>query len=200
MERYTDVQSTTAKLYSNLITPFSVAGVVSVVFSWFSPIGTGPIMTPISSAAVGILTLCIAPFVPVAYSARMGRTDLDVSDVSKRAPLYVPGLVSYAAGALVFLALKNEIMFVIAFAYVCVTLATFLITLVWKISAHTAGIAGPTTALLFVFGTWILPLYVLSILMIWSRVKLRAHTLTQAVAGIVVAITITSLVYAVFYP
>ena len=199
LKQYTHVDSTTAKLYSNLITPFTVAAAVSVVFSWFSPIGTGPVMTPLSSAAIGILTLCIAPFVPVAYSARTGRTDLDVSDVSKRAPLYVPGLVSYAAGALVFFTLNNEIMFLIALAYVCVTLATFLITLVWKISAHTAGIAGPTTALVFVFGTRILPLYALSILMIWSRVKLRAHTLTQAVAGIVVAITITSLVYAVFY-
>ena len=199
LKQYTHVDSTTAKLYSNLITPFTVAAAVSVVFSWFSPIGTGPVMTPLSSAAIGILTLCIAPFVPVAYSARTGRTDLDVSDVSKRAPLYVPGLVSYAAGALVFFTLNNEIMFPIALAYVCVTLATFLITLVWKISAHTAGIAGPTTALVFVFGTRILPLYALSILMIWSRVKLRAHTLTQAVAGIVVAITITSLVYAVFY-
>jgi len=136
---------------------------------------------------------------PVVYSARVGKTDLDVSDVSKRAPLYIPGLVSYAVGALVFLSLKNEIMFVIAFAYVCVTLATFLITFVWKISAHTAGIAGPTTALVFVFGTWILPLYVLSILMIWSRVKLGAHTLIQAVAGIVVAVTITGLAYAVLY-
>jgi len=199
LKRQTHVESTTAKIYSNLMTPFSVASAVSVVFSWFSPIGTGPIMTPFSSAAVGILTLCIAPFVPVIYSARVGRTDLDVSDVSKRVPLYVPGLASYAAGALVFLALKNEIMFLIAFAYVCVTLATFLITFVWKISAHTAGIAGPTTALVFVFGTWILPLYVLSILMIWSRVKLGAHTLIQAVAGIVVAVTITGVVYAALY-
>ncbi len=199
-KRYTAVESTTAKLYSNLITPFSVAVAVSIVFSWFSPIGVGPIMSPSSSALIGMLTLCLAPFLPVAYSARTGRTDLDVSDVSKRAPLYVPGIVSYVGAALVFLTLDNKIMFVIAFAYVCVTLATFLITLVWKISAHTAGIAGPTTALVFVFGLWVLPLYVLSILMIWSRVKLRAHTPTQAVAGIVVAITITSLVYAVFYP
>ena len=199
MKQYTHVGSTTAKLYSNLMTPFTVAAAVSVVFSWFSPIGTGPIMTSSSSAAVGILTLGVAPFVPVAYSARMGRTDLDVSDVSKRAPLYVPGLVSHAAGALVFLSLKNKIMFVIAFAYLCVTLATFLITFAWKISAHTAGIAGPTTALVFVFGTWILPLYLLSILMIWSRLKLRAHTLTQAVAGTVVAVTITGLVYALLY-
>ena len=200
LERYTTAESRTAKLYSNLVTPFSVAAAISVGFSCFSPIGVGTIMSPLSSAFIGILTLSLAPFLPVAYSARTGRTDLDVSDVSKRAPLYVPGIVSYVGAALVFLTLNNKIMFVIAFAYVCVTLATFLITLAWKISAHTAGIAGPTTALVFVFGLSLLPLYVLSILMVWSRVKLRAHTPTQAVAGIVVAITITSLVCTVFYP
>lgn len=156
-------------------------------------------MTALSSASIGILALCLGPFAPVAYSARTGRTDLDVSDVNKRGPLYVPGLVSYAAGALVFLALNNKIMFVIALAYLCVASATLIITLVWKISAHTAGIAGPTTALVFVFGAWVLPLYLLSIVMIWSRAKLRAHTLAQAVAGTLVAIVITGLVYVAFY-
>lgn len=133
VKQYTHVESTTAKLYSSLMTPFTVAAAVSVVFSWFSPIGTGPIMTPSSSAAVGMLTLCIAPFVPVAYSARVGRTDLDVSDVSKRAPLYVPGLVSHAAGALVFLSLKNEMMFVIAFAVAGIVVAVTITGLVYAV-------------------------------------------------------------------
>lgn len=199
MKKHMDLQSTTAKLLSILITPFSAAAVISVVFSWFSPIGVGPMMSALSSALIGILTLCVVPFLPVAYSARTGRTDLDVSDVSKRAPLYVPGLVSYAGAAAAFWTLENKIMFVMALAYLCVGVATFLVTLVWKISAHTAGIAGPTTALVIVFGPWIWPLYAVSILMIWSRVRLRAHTLTQAMAGLLVAIAITSLVFAVFY-
>lgn len=194
-----DLPGRTAKLLSNLLTPFSVAAAISIVFSWFSPIGLGPTMTDLSSASIGILALCVGPFMPVAYSARTGRTDLDVSDASKRGPLYVPGLVSYAGGALVFLALNNKIMFVIALAYLCVASATFLITLAWKISAHTAGVAGPTTALVFVYGAWVLPLYLLSIVMVWSRVKLRAHTLSQAMAGMLVAIAITGLVYMVFY-
>lgn len=85
-------------------------------------------------------------------------------------------------------------------AYLCVASATFVITVLWKISAHTAGIAGPSTALVFVFGACALPLYLLAILMVWSRVKLGAHTLDQAVAGVIVAIGIASLVYYVFYP
>jgi membrane-associated phospholipid phosphatase len=90
-------------------------------------------------------------------------------------------------------------MFVIALAYLCVASTTSVITLVWKISAHTAGVAGPVTALVFVFGHWLLSLHVLSVMMVWSRVKLRAHTLTQAVAGVLVAIAVTSCVYFLFY-
>ena len=188
-----------AGLFSKVFTPFSMAAIVSVAFSWFSPNGIGPVMTPLSSAAIGILTLCVAPFVPVAYSARSGRTDLDISDVKKRAPLYGIGLVGYALGTAAFYAFNNRLMFLMGLAYLCVGSAMFLITLLWKISAHTAGIAGPTTALVLVFGAWIVPLYALSILMVWSRVKLRAHTLSQAISGMIVAITITILVFSAYY-
>lgn len=188
-----------AEIFSKVFTPFSVAAIISIAFSWFSPIGVGPLMSPFSSALVGIVTLCVAPFLPVLHSTMTGRTDLDVSDVTKRAPLYGLGLIGYAIGIAAYLFLNNRLMFVMALAYLCVGLAVCLITLAWKISAHTAGMAGPTTALLFVFGAWTIPLFVLSIFMVWSRVKLHAHTLNQAVAGLIVAITITSIVYSVFY-
>jgi len=189
-----------AKVFSDLFTPFGVAAIISIVFSWFSPIGIGPFMTPLSSALLGILTLCVGPFIPVLRSARSGRTDLDVSDVKKRVPLYGVGLTGYAVGAAVFSALDNRLMFVMALAYLCVSSTMLMITFIWKISAHTAGMAGPTTALLFVFGPLILPLYLLSVVMVWSRIKLHAHTMSQAVAGLVVAITVTSLVFLAFYP
>jgi membrane-associated phospholipid phosphatase len=189
-----------AKLFSNVFSPFSVAAIVCVVFSWFSPIGIGPFLSPFLSAAIGLATLCILPFLPIAYGVRTGEIDLDVSDLKKRVPLYLPGLAWYAIGASVFWILNSKIMFVIALAYLCVASATFTITLVWKISAHTAGVAGPITALVFVFGPSVLPLHVLSLVMVWSRVKLGAHTLNQAVAGVLVAIAVTSCVYYISYP
>jgi len=188
-----------AKLFSNLFSPFSVAAIVCVAFSWFSPIGLGPWLSPPLSMAIGVATLCILPFLPIAYEVWAGKTDLDVSDLKKRVPLYLPGLASYGVGAAVFWILNSRVMFVIALAYVCVASATFMITLVWKISTHTAGVAGPITALVFVFGLWVLPLHVLSIMMVWSRVKLGAHTLNQAVAGLLVALAVTSCVYCLFY-
>jgi len=193
------METRTAEIFSKVFTPFAVAAIISIAFSWFSPIGVGPVMSPFSSALVGIIALCLVPLAPVLHSVSTGRTDLDVSDVRKRAPLYGLGLIGYAIGIATFLLLNNRLMFVMALAYLCVGLAMCLITLTWKISAHTAGIAGPTTALVFVFGVWTIPLYALSIFMVWSRVKLHAHTLGQAVAGLIVAIAITGIVYSVFY-
>ena len=194
------LETRTAEIFSKAFTPFAVAAIISIAFSWFSPIGVGPAMSPLSSALVGIITLCLLPFAPVLYSVGTGSTDLDVSDVTKRAPLYGLGLIGYAIGVTAFLLLNNRLMFVMALAYLCVGLAMCLITLAWKISAHTAGIAGPITALVFVFGVWTIPLYALSVFMVWSRTKLRAHTLSQAVAGLIVSIAITGIVYSVFYP
>lgn len=199
MKRSLSIEIRVAKTLSNVLTPFGVAAIMSIVLSWFSPIGIGPTMSPPSSASIGILTLCIFPFLPVIYSAKRGKTDLDVSEVEKRVPLYGLGLLGYALGAMVFLVLGNWLMSVMALAYLCVGMNMLLITLAWKISAHTAGVAGPTTALVFLFGTWILPLYLLSLWMIWARVRLRAHTLSQAVAGMLVAILVTSLVFMAFY-
>ena len=199
VKRTLSMQIKAAKTLSNVLNPFGVAAITSIVLSWFSPMGIGPTMSPLSSASIGILTLCIFPFLPVVYSAKSGKTDLDVSEVGKRVPLYGLGLLGYALGAMVFLLLGNWLMSAMALAYLCVGMSMLLITLAWKISAHTAGVAGPTTALVFVFGIWVVPLYLLSLLMIWARVRLRAHTLSQAVAGILVAILVTSLVFMAFY-
>ena len=195
----TDRQIEVARLVSTALTPFSVAAIISVVFSWFSPIGNGRALSPPLSTLIGFLTLSIGPLLPVAHNARRDRSDIDISDISGRIPLYGLGLMSYGVGVVIFFVFGNWLMFVMALAYLCVGLTMLAITFVWKISAHTAGIAGPTTALAFVLGVWILPLYVLSIVMIWARVKLRAHTLAQAVGGFIVALAVTSFVYYAFY-
>ena len=84
-------------------------------------------------------------------------------------------------------------------SYVFVTSAVFIINLFWKISAHSAGVAGPTTALVYVFGPSLIPLYVLTLLVMWVRLKIKVHNLKQLIAGALIAIFITSLVYTILW-
>ena len=188
-----------AEYYSAALTPFSVAAIESIIFSWFSPTGVGPVTSPGVSALFGVLILSIGPFVPVAYAVRTKRIDLDISDRNKRGPIYVISVIAYAVGVLFFWVTENKIMFVLSVAYLCVGFALMLITFAWKISAHAAATAGMVTALWFVLGMWMLSAYVLALLTIWARVRLGAHTILQALAGAILSIVITALVFVGLY-
>jgi membrane-associated phospholipid phosphatase len=188
-----------AEYYSAALTPFSVAAIESIVFSWFSPTGVGPLAGPRVSAFFGVLVLSIGPFLPVAYVVRTKGIDLDISDRKKRGPIYLISLIAYAVGVLFFWATENKIMFVLSVAYLCVGFALMLITFAWKISAHVAATAGMATAFWLVLGTWMLPVYVLAAAAIWARVRLRAHTILQALAGAILSIVVTALVFVGLY-
>jgi membrane-associated phospholipid phosphatase len=62
-------------------------------------------------------------------------------------------------------------------------------TLWWKISIHASSLAGTVTFLTALYGAIVLPAF---LLVSWSRVVLRRHTVAQVVAGALVSITLTS--------
>ncbi len=63
------------------------------------------------------------------------------------------------------------------------TFFIFIVNIFWKISAHMMGAAAPLVAFSFAFGKWVLPFFLLLVLIGWSRVRLKAHTLAQVIAG-----------------
>ena len=86
-------------------------------------------------------------------------------------------------------------MFALSMAYVCVTSVVVIFNLFTKISAHGGGIAGPITALFFVFSWNAAPFLILLPIIAWSRIKLKAHTPLQIVAGMIISIIVTFCVY-----
>lgn len=62
-------------------------------------------------------------------------------------------------------------------------LALFVVTLAWKISLHTAGVATFAMLACVTHGWLAVPLLLLIPLVAWSRVSLRRHTLLQTVCG-----------------
>jgi len=70
-------------------------------------------------------------------------------------------------------------------ADILVGLAVFTaVTLVWKVSLHTAVTAGCVTILCHVIGPPCAMLAPLVVLVGWARVRLRQHTLAQVVGGV----------------
>ena len=58
-----------------------------------------------------------------------------------------------------------------------------LITRKWKISIHTTGLSGPVCALIILLGPVGAIFGLLYPLIIWARVTLKKHTMSQAICG-----------------
>ncbi len=66
-----------------------------------------------------------------------------------------------------------------------------LITSKWKISIHASGITSPVTALVYLLGNWMLPLFLMVIPVAWARMELKAHDMKQIAAGAVLSTMLT---------
>jgi len=189
-----------AERLSLILSAPTVAVIAVVIFSFLSPIGLGPFLGVGISILFGTLFLAILPVAPVLYYARKGEVDIDVSDRRKRPKLFGMAILGYCLGVLAFGLLSATSLMVLSLAYVGVTSSILLVSLSWKISVHTAAIAGPVTGLTYVFG-WIAALIYLLLLPVgWARLKLEVHTFSQVSTGTVVAILVTLVVYVLFYP
>jgi membrane-associated phospholipid phosphatase len=80
-------------------------------------------------------------------------------------------------------------------AMVAVLLALLMITFFWKVSVHSAVASGALTVLVTVFGPWSLVLAPAVLLIGWSRVRLRCHTVGQVGVGFLVGAAVSSPVF-----
>ena len=83
-----------------------------------------------------------------------------------------------------------------ALVYTLVTLGliVFNLFLHYKASGHAAGVAGPVTSLIYLFGLPATPLLLLLPLVTWARVSAKGHNAWQTVVGAVVSLLITATV------
>jgi len=189
-----------ADLVSKVLTPQFIGFLVVLVFAFMAPTGTGPILNSLQCFLLGVLFVVVLPISPVLVAYARGKVDIWVSSREARTFYFALAVLAYLAGAVVFSYEKATAMYAISLTYGFVTLAVAIINLKWKISVHTAGVSGPSTALVYVFGLAALPFFALVIPVAWARIKLKAHTVGQSIAGIIVAMLVTLGVYALAYP
>lgn len=172
---------------------------VGIIFSWCSPIGLGPILTPVTSLLLCIIIMVVLPIVPILFHAASGSIDLDVSRRESRTKFFLFSLLCYALAFTVYYLASCTVMSALAAAYFTVTLGVMITSLRTKISVHCAGVGGPGTALIFVFGVIATPVIVIWILVIWARTTLQQHSIAQSIGGVVLGAVITTMTYPFFY-
>jgi len=145
---------------------------------------------------VGLLTatifLSLIPTISILIMVVRGTTDIFVSRLEYRRPLLVLACLSHLAGTVVLSNLGFTDLAHLCFTYFTVTLSVLIVSLKWKISIHMAGVAGPTTFLALKYGSEYFLLLLLLPLVAWARIKMRAHTVSQLLAGAILAIVITA--------
>lgn len=172
---------------------------VGIVIAFASPIGLGPYLDAISSLAICFLLMVILPAAPIVYEAMKGRIDLDVSEQAMRTRFFLAAIVFYIAAYVIYWIMECHVMAVLALAYVTVTTGIMVITWWSKVSVHCAGVGGPGTAIIIIYGIFGLPVILVWIAVVWSRPVLKQHTLKQAVVGLMAAIIITCITYLMFW-
>ncbi|MFX0053571.1 MAG: hypothetical protein ACFFAX_02740 [Promethearchaeota archaeon] len=172
---------------------------VGLIMVYSSPIGLGPVLNSTTAILILIPGMVVLPIVPIILSAWRGHVDLDVSSRETRARFFVFSLLCYGIVYVIFSLAECLILATLSAAYFTVTSGIMITTLKSKVSVHGAGVGGPGTALLIVYGWIAWPIIILWTAVIWSRTVLKQHSLAQAIAGVLVGILITLPTYWLLY-
>ena len=182
-----------ARHVSNILSPATISVPFVVAVALYHTRNT---LAALTYACVTLFFLSFGPMIYIIVGVRKGKfTDIDVSVRSQRLRPFLFALGSTLLGLAVLSLIhapKNlETLFLIT---IISGLIMMCITLWWKISLHASSLAGALTMLTALYGNVILPAFMLVVLVCWSRVVLRRHTIAQVVVGSVVSIVLTTIV------
>jgi hypothetical protein len=113
--------------------------------------------------------------------------DWDISDRKERYPLYGFTLAAHLVGIYFAFISHQYNLAALLVIFWMIGLAFFSITLFWKISVHGGVNAVLAAVIVMIFGTTYWWLFLFLVPIGWSRVYLKEHTITQFVAGSVLA-------------
>lgn len=131
--------------------------------------------------------LCAVPIPALYVLWKMRRGEITDFHIQVREQRTKPYLLILFSTGLALLGMTwghaPHLMILVAAAGWLQTAMLFVITLWWKVSAHTAAIAGISMLALGMLGPSAWPLVLSVPLVAWSRVKLNRHTRSQTLVG-----------------
>ena len=171
-----------ARIVSNILAPVTISLPFVVLVAFYH---TRNQLAAIVYAFITLFFLSIGPLIYVVIGVRTGKlSDLDVSRRSERAGPFLFGIISTSIGLLVLSLVHGPKDLQTALILTAISAVILMVTtLWWKISIHASTMAGAATMLTVLYGMALLPLFLLLVLVSWSRVVLRRHTVAQIVSG-----------------
>lgn len=154
-------------------------------------------LTGLAWAAHAIVFAAVIPVAYIKYGIRVGRwADRHVGQRERRMHLIpvIMASVGIAITAMVLLDAPRQ-MTALVVAMLATLGAILPVTAFWKISVHTSVSAGAVAILAAGISPWWAAAFPLVVLIGWSRVALRDHTLSQVAAGTALGALVASAVF-----
>ncbi|MDI6817369.1 MAG: phosphatidic acid phosphatase [Actinomycetota bacterium] len=173
----------------------------SAPFFWLVAASATPnAATFLLDAAILTAFFSVLPLWDIRRRIRRGQVrDAHISRREERLKPFLFSLACAATGlAALYVAGAPDVVLAVVWTVVALGATITAVTTVWKISLHAAGITSIAAMLYFIFGAVAAPVALLVPVVGWARLTLRKHTPAQLVAGILVAIAITTAVFSFF--
>jgi len=187
-----------ADTISYFLSPVSIAFYVILILTFFL-IQIKNTSNFIITLFTALFFLCITPAIGILIYTKKGVIDIWVSDQKTRTPFYIIAIIGYIIGLIIFYWINQHEFFVLTLAHICVTFVLTLTNLKTKMSSHAAGLTGPLTAVVYLFGIPAFSLFLLLPLLIWARLELNAHSMAQLIGGSIIGVIVTYSTYLFFH-
>lgn len=172
-----------ARIVSNVFHPFTVAlgTLVLVIY-----LDGAPLVTALKWTSIGFGIVILPLTIYLVLNVRSGQySDWSISIREQRHKIYLLAAVCFMVLVVIFI-MTDAPPIAIACLYAAlptIFIAALINRFVTKISLHAIAMAGCTAALFWVSWRWGIALGSAALLVAWSRVHLRQHTLLQVVIG-----------------
>lgn len=145
-------------------------------------------------SGLSILFVSIIPIITSTLWIKRKKLEVDMPKREDRIYPLLMVILSYIVGVMVLYTLgAPPLTTTLMIAYLNNTIVVLLFSLYWKISIHAMGIAGPATAIIYLFGWTGLVFSLLVPLVLWSRLYLKRHTPAQLIVGTVLGYLLTAI-------
>lgn len=125
--------------------------------------------------------------------------DIHLSEHNQRKIPFIVAGISATLGAIALAligAAKPVVVMGVVYAVNAVSVG--LLTLVWKVSIHTALYSAIVTVIVILFGIPYAWLYLILVPLAWSRIYRHRHSLNQVIGGAIIAFVLTSIIFWLF--
>lgn len=145
-------------------------------------------------SGLSILFVSILPIITSTLWIKRKELEVDMPQREDRIYPLLMVILSYIIGVMVLYTLgAPTLITTLMICYLNNTVVVLLFSLYWKISIHAMGIAGPATAIIYLFGWTGLVFSLLVPLVLWSRLYLKRHTPAQLIVGTVLGYLLTAI-------